>query len=67
MLGTTSDGGFEYERVGYWQDYCCFAVGLSEGRARWLIIWVEDREANPLILVREFVEVLGRWSYASRP
>ena len=33
-------GGDELDWVGYWVDYKTFCVGVSESRAKWVILWL---------------------------
>eukprot|EP00973_Karenia_brevis_P024814 3419510-Karenia_brevis.AAC.1 len=56
-------GGFSYEWVGYWQDLQRFEVGISEARAQWLVRWMSDACSDNVVLVRQFVEGLGRLSF----
>ena len=57
-------GGFAYEWVGYWQDFEQRAVGISEGRARWLADWCQRTLADGSVHAAEFRSVLGRFGFA---
>ena len=56
-------GGSELDWVGYYLDYRRFAVGISEGRSRWMETWLRDTLAAGGVRVQECEEVLGRLGF----
>ena len=45
-------GGFQLDWIGYWSDYSTFSLGISEGRAKWLIGWITDLLCEGHVLIR---------------
>ena len=35
-------GGFQYQWIGYWSCLADFKVGISEGRWRWVVEWLDQ-------------------------
>ncbi|CAE8726071.1 unnamed protein product [Polarella glacialis] len=59
-------GGLQYEWVGYWADLRHRRLGISEGRAQWLVRWMTNALAAGTVNVEEFKSVLGRMGFAMR-
>ena len=55
-------GGFEYQWIGYWSSLTSFTVGISEGRRRWVLEWLDQvlEEKEPSV---DFDSGLGRLSF----
>ena len=55
-------GGFEYQWIGYWSSLTNFTVGISEGRRRWVLEWLDQvlEEKEPSV---DFDSGLGRLSF----
>ena len=60
-------GGDVVGWIGYEIDFGRFSVGISLGRARWLIEWVGKTLEEGKVLVDDLVAVLGRFCFAMGP
>ena len=58
-------GGLTMDWIGYWLDYGTYSIGLSESRAMWLIKWATELIDRGATVVRQFLEGLGRLSFAT--
>ncbi|CAE8640882.1 unnamed protein product, partial [Polarella glacialis] len=58
-------GGIACDYVGYWLDFGNFEIGISEGRAQWMMKWIKEIIAGKHVLVRHLREGLGRLGFAS--
>ncbi|CAE8623549.1 unnamed protein product [Polarella glacialis] len=59
-------GGLQYEWVGYWSDLRHRRLGISEGRADWLVRWMSKALVAGSVCIEEFKSVLGRMGFAMR-
>jgi hypothetical protein len=59
-------GGLQYEWVGYWSDLRHRRLGISEGRAQWLVRWMSKALVAGSVCIEEFKSVLGRMGFAMR-
>jgi len=57
-------GGTEYTWVGFEHQLREYALGLSAGRAAWLISWYGSLLRDKKVLIRDFLAALGRAAYA---
>ena len=53
------------EWLGYWLDYGRFRLGISEGRAQWLVKWITDTLTRGSVLVSNLSAALGRLGFAA--
>ena len=58
-------GGLQQDWLGYWLDLETFSLGISAKRADWLIKWINEVLTAGSVLVRTFVEALGRFGFAA--
>lgn len=58
-------GGLSCEWIGFWIDYQRFELGISEGRACWLIKWGHRVVKDGLVQMRDFAEGLGRLGFCA--
>ena len=58
-------GGLTMDWIGYWVDVGLLRVGISQGRTAWLINNAKEMLEAGSTLVSRFVEVLGRWGFAT--
>ncbi|CAE8670254.1 unnamed protein product, partial [Polarella glacialis] len=58
-------GRIACDYVGYWLDVGRFEIGISEGRAQWMMKWIKQITAGKHVLVRHLREGLGRLGFAS--
>ena len=71
MLGTPFTwkkfrGGLCLDWCGYYLDYRRFQLGISEARCKWLIDFIRKVLINRVVLMRHFVEALGRLGFTSQ-
>ena len=59
-------GGLTQDWVGFWIDYNRFAVGISEGRCRWLSENIIEILNDKMVLIRRLHELLGRLGFAAQ-
>ncbi|CAE8676182.1 unnamed protein product, partial [Polarella glacialis] len=59
-------GGLQYEWVGYWSDLRRRRLGISKGRADWLVRWMSKALVAGSVCIEEFKSVLGRMGFAMR-
>ncbi|CAE8658280.1 unnamed protein product, partial [Polarella glacialis] len=59
-------GGLQYEWVGYWSDLRHRRLGISKGRADWLVRWMSKALVAGSVCIEEFKSVLGRMGFAMR-
>jgi len=57
-------GGTEYTWVGFEHQLREYALGLSAGRAAWLLGWYGSLLRDKTVLIRDFLAALGRAAYA---
>jgi hypothetical protein len=71
MIGTPFSwkkfrGGLALDWCGYYLDYDKFQLGISESRCSWLIDFFSQTLRDKRVLVRNFVEALGRLGFSSQ-
>ena len=59
-------GGFKFDWVGYHIDLIRKEAGINDGRSLWVSRWCGGTVDQGTILVRNFLEALGRISFAAQ-
>ena len=60
-------GGVQSEWVGYALDVGRFAIGISESRVQWAVMWLWDKIAEDRIQFSEFRKGLGLLQFIAGP
>ena len=58
-------GGLQSDWVGYYLDYCRFAIGISESRSIWLQEWGRRIISDGVVLISRMASGLGRLGFSA--